>query len=360
MSINIFSENVPSFDNEIKYTTKVQNDIEYVNTTGDILTGDLNLNENKIILKDSKAEIQHAQGDDFDGTVFRNSCGFAFTDFDNNTLFSVTTNIFANNKRIVSLGNPVANKDATTKEYVDSKQSETKTYVDSKISTPNFDNLTVRYLKYSYIKNNFKPTFWVSGFFNQGVKVMDNTTLVNSTAIKEITGSDSVNRGTFTFTKEDDDNISLRLDGSNKITSNVKYQNFYTFILIMSKDLNSIGRLFNNSTENQLFGFWSNQVGSIWLNDDVKINHKINDGKRKFMILRNNDDSKDAWLNGEQYVTNAGQGDRNWGHYVSVGTNVFNENAKGKMYEVICFNKALSNDDIEIITDRLKEYYPFT
>ena len=64
--------------------------------------------------------------------MFRNSHGFVFTDFDNNTLFSVTTNIFVNNRRIVSLGNPVANKDATTKEYVDSKQSETKTYVDSK------------------------------------------------------------------------------------------------------------------------------------------------------------------------------------------------------------------------------------
>ena len=89
---------------------------------------------------------------------------------------------------------------------------------------------------------------------------MDNTTLVNSTTIKEITGSDSVNRGTFTFTKEENDNISIRIDGSNKITSNIKYQNFCTFILIMSKDSNSIGRLFNNSTENQLFGFWSNQV----------------------------------------------------------------------------------------------------
>ena len=40
MSINIFSENVPLLDNEIRYTTKVQNDIEYVNTTGD-----LNLNK---------------------------------------------------------------------------------------------------------------------------------------------------------------------------------------------------------------------------------------------------------------------------------------------------------------------------
>ena len=79
--------------------------------------------------------------------MFRNSHGFAFIDFQNSTLFSVTSNIFANNKRIVSLGNPVANKDAATKEYVDSK------------ILSNVNNLTIRYLKYSYIKDNFKPTF---------------------------------------------------------------------------------------------------------------------------------------------------------------------------------------------------------
>ena len=107
----------------------------------------------KIRLSLKKEEIQHIQEDDFDGTVFRNSHGFAFTDFQNNTLFAVTTNIFANNKRIIKLGNPVTNKDAATKEYVDSKQvtmpdnSATKVYVDSKITAPNFDNLTVRYLR---------------------------------------------------------------------------------------------------------------------------------------------------------------------------------------------------------------------
>ena len=103
----------------------------------------------------------------------------------------------------------------------------------------------------------------------------------------------------------------------------------------MSKDSNSIGRLFNSTVENQLFGFWSNQVGSAWLNGNVKLNHKTNDGKRKFMILRNNDDSIYAWLNGEQYVTNSVEGGRAWGHYVSIGTNIHNENAKGKMYEVM-------------------------
>ena len=59
------------------------------------------------------------------------------------------------------------------------------------------------------------------------------------------------------------------------------------------------------------------------------------------MILRNNDDSKDAWLNGEQYVTNAGQGDRNWDIMFRLEQMCLMKNAKGKMYEVICFNKAL-------------------
>ena len=40
--------------NNKNYSTKVQNDIDYINATDDTLTGDLNVNENKIILKDSK------------------------------------------------------------------------------------------------------------------------------------------------------------------------------------------------------------------------------------------------------------------------------------------------------------------
>ena len=49
----------------------------------------------------------------------------------------------------------------------------------------------------------------------------------------------------------------------------------------MEKDINSNGRLFNHTSENQLFGFWGNQVRSIWLDANVKLNHKDNDSKRK-------------------------------------------------------------------------------
>ena len=74
-----------------------------------------------------------------------------------------------------------------------------------------------------------------------------------------------------------------------------KHQNYYMFILIMKKYINSDGRLYNNSSENQLFGFWGDYVGSIWLNADVNLRYETNDGKRKFLILRNNNDIKDAW-----------------------------------------------------------------
>ena len=56
MSINIFSEEDTTTDNTLRYTTKIQNDIDYLNTTGDTLTGDLNLNGNKLYLNNNKKQ----------------------------------------------------------------------------------------------------------------------------------------------------------------------------------------------------------------------------------------------------------------------------------------------------------------
>ena len=53
---------------------------------------------------------------------------------------------------------------------------------------------------------------------------------------------------------------------------------------------------------------------------------------------------------GVQYLTKSNIGDTSWGHTISIGTNIFNENASGYVYEVICFNKALSYNEINMIT----------
>ena len=200
MSINIFSEDDSLTDdiNQLRYTTKSQNDANYINTTGDRLAGDLNMSGNtiyfdtnrnfsiyntsdilglevpgklsirgegndnyllfidknqincynkplknvanpvdendvvnkkyvdskqqgeKIILKDTKAEILYVSGNDFNGTVFKNLNGVAFTDFQDNTLFTISSNIFVNNKRIINLANPTSDKDAVNLSYLKS------------------------------------------------------------------------------------------------------------------------------------------------------------------------------------------------------------------------------------------------
>ena len=45
-----------STENDNKYPTKLQNDIDYINASGDTLTGDLNLNGNRSYLDYNKKQ----------------------------------------------------------------------------------------------------------------------------------------------------------------------------------------------------------------------------------------------------------------------------------------------------------------
>ena len=51
---NVLGGGSSNKNNNKNYPTKLQNDIDYINTTGDTLTGDLNLNGNKIYLDEDK------------------------------------------------------------------------------------------------------------------------------------------------------------------------------------------------------------------------------------------------------------------------------------------------------------------
>ena len=218
MSINIFSEEDTTTDNTLRYTTKIQNDIDYLNTTGDTLTGDLNLNGNKLYLNNNKKQLIKNSDD----IVFETDDKFIVKNNSNNTLKFYIDNdkIHCNSKRLVSVLHPTDENNAANKKYVDSK-----------LASTTFDNLTLRYLKYKFIKDNFQPTFWVSDYFNRGLKVMDNldlTSINNSShTITEITKSGSTNSGKFTYSRLIENtaltNIILRLDGANRITSVVMY-----------------------------------------------------------------------------------------------------------------------------------------
>ena len=109
MSINVFSEEDTTTDSTLRYTTKVENDRNYINTTGDTLTGDLNLNGNKLYLNNNKKQSIYQNSDDI---VFETDDKFIIKNNSNNTLkfYIDEDKIHCNSKRLVSVLDPTDEK----------------------------------------------------------------------------------------------------------------------------------------------------------------------------------------------------------------------------------------------------------
>ena len=69
-------------DNDTDYPSKFQNDTDYINTTGDTLTDDLNLNGNKLYLNNNKKQSIYQNSDDI---VFETDDKFIVKNNRNNT-----------------------------------------------------------------------------------------------------------------------------------------------------------------------------------------------------------------------------------------------------------------------------------
>ena len=92
-----------------------------------------------------------------------------------------------NHFKILNLTDPTVSSDAVNKKYVD-KQI---TLLNSKITNPQTPEFK-RYSDYQHIKETFKPNFWISGHYNNGLKI-DNSTQVDG--LIELTGSGYVTNG---------------------------------------------------------------------------------------------------------------------------------------------------------------------
>ena len=136
-----------------------------------------------------------------------------------------------NHFKILNLTDPTVSSDAVNKKYVDRQI----TLVNSKITNPQTPEFK-RYSDYQHIKETFKPNFWISGYYNNGLKI-DNSTRVNDAesgsknhTLIELTGSGYVTNGTFShssgvfcFTKTNNFNIV-----------STSFQQRYTKLIILS------------------------------------------------------------------------------------------------------------------------------
>ena len=321
--------------------------------------GDINLNGSKIFFDTNKT---------FSIYNSNNMLGLELTGFfvikgsENNDyiLFLDRHQINCYNKQLKEVKDPSDLKDAANKKYVDLILEKAKEYINSKmapLSNP-YAPGAERYFDYVFIKDTYKPTFWISGYYNSGLQIINENEHTRLNEVNELTGSGYVSRGVFSY---DSNSKAFRFTPENNFSliSRSNYSTHFTFFVIMSQDNSASGRLFTSSTGNKLFGFWKLRYGSIWIEENIDVNGKgVNDGKRYIFTLRNNNDLKTAFINNEQYhESNAGTND--WGKVVlGAPTSITNEGGKGFIYEAICFNKALSNAQITSIFKKLIKYFP--
>ena len=277
---------------------------KYVNNRNE----DLNINGRRLNLERNKQSfILHGKENNKD-VVFIASSKIYIKDPENVNLFEFSQDgLSVNNKRITDLADPSVSSDAANKKYVDnqlgpmpitangsssdlnlshykilnltdptvSSDAVNKKYVDRQITfvnstqTPEFK----RYSDYQHIKETFKQNFWISGHYNNGLKI-DNSTRFNG--LIELTGSGYVTNGTFSHA-----NDVFRFTKTNNfnIVSTTLYETHYTFFFIASQDVGKKGRLFSSNIGNRLFGYWDNKYGSLWIDININVNGKgVNDG----------------------------------------------------------------------------------
>ena len=373
----------------MNFPTKTQNDNRYINVTGDEMTGDLNMNNQRI------TNLRVPQEDsDAVNKIYVNAVQTLLEGNISNIANQTRINdMDMNQYKILRLGEPVAIGDAATKRYVDQQLNTipltasgstmdlnlnnfkmlnvsepthnhegcNKAYVDKKIAalkiinpqTPGYE----RYSDYLYIKETFKPTFWISGYYNSGLQIInDNDYLRLGSTLVELTGNGYVSNGDFSYINQE-----FRFENSNafNIISRTTYSKYYTFFAIMSQDATASGRLFTSDVGNRLFGFWKNQYGSLWIDENVNLDGKgVNDGAKHIFTLRNDNKKKTAFINNEQYISSSA-GANDWGKVViGRSTTVPGESGSGNVLEIICFNKALSDGEITTVFEKLVKYYP--
>ena len=220
---------------KIKYTTRNETDIRYVNLTGDEMVGDLKMNGKKIINLAEPSSSTDALTKNYvylkltiPGDVNLNSnkiffdankeCStykngdmlglelpgfFVIRGSGNNDyiLFIDKYQINCYNKRLKDVKDPSDLKDAANKTHVDLILEKAKEYINLKMAPLRnpYAPGAERYFDCLFIKQTYKPTFWISAYYNSGLQIINESELTRVNELNKITGSPYISNGTFSY-----------------------------------------------------------------------------------------------------------------------------------------------------------------
>jgi hypothetical protein len=320
-----------------------------------------------------------------------------------------------NSKSITNLATPVNLTDATNKNYVDEKvwdgsdittgtiskdrlpsilntfsmgdtlitnlatpinltDAVNKNYVDTLIASSALSSDYIRYMDYSVILNNFRPKFWISAFYSNGLKIRTNQTVyyVNPTpvAMRYI----SADVATVGYSSNQT-TIEIGIEGSNNyfnlnasttgqyISSLHSFAATYTFIGI-AKRINpsaTNGRVFTSNTGNKLFGWHGTHMRCAWHDEEVygMSSNITNADSNIHMFTYRVDSDYRQFYDGEYEICHTSNGaNSDWGQLLVGSTLTYSvESANAYTYEILGFDTRLSMESLGIIWTIFKKYF---
>ena len=139
IAANIFGDMNKNVSNRSEISKAVM-DNSYVNTEGDLMTGDLNMNKNKLLFDDN-TKVYYQKSDDFEGLIIFSKNGLIISSSSNLLMAVQDSSIFVNSHRITGLKNPEAEYDAVNRKYYENASNLKNGKIDKNLFPTNFNTI---------------------------------------------------------------------------------------------------------------------------------------------------------------------------------------------------------------------------
>lgn len=275
---------------------------------------------------------------------------------------SMRGNLKMKGHQIKQVGNPIEPDDVLTFKYATDILKQIKE-LKEELAKLMKNRYTTQLENYEGVLSNKALKFWISAKFAHGFHggTLAYKNLADNKEDLHVNGDLKLKYDTYP---------GFYFNGSSSIKSQFVFKSEFTFFLLAKKESGSdnSGRIFTSSRANNVFGWWGLSHQVLWLEGESYTDkEKGADSKIHLWILITN---RNKLTNGSEHtywdgnnkieITRTNKTLTPWSSVVIGQPFQFRDEAlKGYVYEVICFDKALDNLEIENIKSLLNTYYEY-
>jgi len=269
-----------------------------------------------------------------------------------------------NMHRLNGIPEPTLDDDATNMKFVNDminviEKNIKKSIEDNheKIKNNIHKVLSMKIDDYAIIKSKASLKFWVSAHYPHGLSK-------SSGEFRNLVTDEPL------YIKGDpyiyyEEHPAMYFPKNSRIVSDFSFGNEYTFFLIAKKYYDE-GRLFTSSYGNSCMGWWSKYHEMLSIDGNLSGNRNISDNKIHLCILRStfNESANNCEIvfwNGSSIIRSLlYEGSYSWKEIV-IGQPIMysEESLKGYVYECLCYDKPLTDPEINYLKKTFRKYYNY-